>query len=69
MMFHNVLLCFTMFRESRNDQHRRIATTRAANRLRGRNNAAGIGDNSAEIGDNSAEIGNDAAGIVILLQK
>ena len=38
---------------------------RAANdRLRDRDNAAGIGDNSAGIGDNSAEIGDDAAGII-----
>ena len=36
----------------------------AAERLRDRDNAAGIGDNSAEIWDNSAEIGDGAAGIV-----
>ena len=43
----------------------------AADRLRDRDNATGIGDNSAEIGDNnteigynSAEIGDDAGGIV-----
>ena len=43
----------------------------AADRLRDRDNATGIGDNSteigdnsAEIGDNSAEIGDDGAGIV-----
>ena len=42
-----------------------------ADRPRGRdnaarigNNSAEIGDNSAEIGDNSAEIGDGAAGIV-----
>ena len=33
----------------------------AADRLRDRDNAAGIGDNSAEIGDNSAEIGDNSA--------
>ena len=36
----------------------------AADRLRDRDNAAGIGDNSAEISDNSAEVGDCAAGIV-----
>ena len=41
-----------------------IGARRASDRLRDRDNAAGIGDNSAEIGDNSAEIGDGAAGIV-----
>ena len=41
-----------------------IAASATADRLRDRDNAAGIGDNSAEIGDNSAEIGNGAAEIV-----
>ena len=66
-VFHDVLLCFMMFSESRND--RRFC--RRADRLRDRANAAGIGDNfaeiddnSAEIFDNSAEIDDDAAGIV-----
>ena len=45
-------MCFMMFSESHTD------------RLRDRDNAAGIGDNSAEIGDNPAEIGDCAAGIV-----
>ena len=52
-MFNNVLWCLA----SR-------ATIGAADRLRYRDNAAGIGDNSAEVGDNSAEIGDGAAGIV-----
>ena len=47
-----------MFNESRIDDRA------AADRLRDRDNAAGIGDSSAEIGDNSAEIGDGAAGIV-----
>ena len=60
-----------MFSESRNDRRRRIGDGTAADRLRDRGNASGIGDNSAEIGGNSAEIGDssaemgdDAAGIV-----
>ena len=53
-----------MFSASRNDRRRRIGDLVAADRLRDRDNAAGIGDNSAEIGDNSTEIGDGAAGIV-----
>ena len=53
-----------MFSASHNDRRRRIGERVAADRLRDRVNAAGIGDNSAEIGDNSAEIGDGAAGIV-----
>ena len=53
-----------MFNESSIDRRRRIDDRAAADRLRDRDNAAGIGDNSAEIGDNSAEIGDGAAGIV-----
>ena len=53
-----------MFSESRNDRHRRIGARGAADHLRDRDNAAGIGDNSAEVGDNSAEISDGAAGIV-----
>ena len=48
-----------------------VATSATTDRLRDRDNAAGIGNNSAEIGvnsaeigDNSAEIGDDCAGIV-----
>ena len=48
----------------------------AADRLRGCDNAAGIGDDSAEIGNNSteivnnpAEIGDDATGIVDIAAK
>ena len=57
-------MCFMMFSESRNDRRRRIGAHGAADRLRDRDNAAGIGDNSAEIGVNSAEIGDGTAGIV-----
>ena len=53
-----------MFSESRNDRRCRIGALGAADRLRDRDNAAGIGDNSAEVGNNSAEIGDGAAGIV-----
>ena len=53
-----------MFSASRSDRRRRIGDRVAADRLRDRDNTAGIGDNSAEIGDNSAEIVDDAAGIV-----
>ena len=53
-----------MFSKSRNDRRRRIGDRAAADRLRDRGNATGIGDNSAEIGDNSAEIGDEAAGVV-----
>ena len=52
-MFNNVLWCLA--------HH---ATIGVADRLRDRDNAAGIGDNSAEICENSAEIGDGAAGIV-----
>ena len=45
-----------MFSESRNDRRRRIGVRAAADRLRDRDNAAGIGDNSAEIGDGAAGI-------------
>ena len=53
-----------MFSESRNNRRRRISNRASADRLRDRDNAAGIGVNSAEIGDNSAEIGDGAAGIL-----
>ena len=41
----------------------------AADRLKDRDNAAGIGDNAAGIGDNSAKIGDDAAGIIDIASK
>ena len=41
----------------------------AEDRLRDRDNAAGIGNNFAEIGDNSSEIGDDALGIVYIAAK
>ena len=46
-VFLDVLLCFMMFSESRNDRHRHISDRAAADRLRDRDNATGIGDNSA----------------------
>ena len=53
-----------MFSESHNDRHRRIGDRAAPDRLRDRDNAAGIADNSAEIGDDAAGI-IDIAGNVI----
>ena len=52
-VFHDVLQCFMMLIESRNDWRRRIGAHAAVDR-----------DHSAEIGDNYAEIGDGAAGIV-----
>ena len=46
-----------MFSESSNDRRRPIGDRASADRLRDRDNAAGIGVNSAGIGVNSAEIG------------
>ena len=46
-----------------------IAHCAAADHLRDRDNAAGIGDNAAGIDDNSTEIGNDAAGILDIAAK
>ena len=57
-MFHNVLWCLT----SRATIG--IGAREAADCLRDRDNAAGIGDNSAEVADNSSEIGDGAAGFV-----
>ena len=62
-MFYYVLQCF-MFSESRNDRRRRIGNRAAADRLRDRDNAAGIGDNSAEIGDGAAGIVDIAANVI-----
>ena len=53
-----------MFSESRNDRRRRIGARGAADRLRDRDNAVGIGDNSAEIGDGTAEIVDIAANVI-----
>ena len=58
-VFQDVLLCFTMFSESRNDRQLRIGDRTAADRLRDRDNAAGI----------SAEIGDDTAGIIDIAAK
>ena len=65
-MFYDVsqlflLLCFTMFSESRIDRHR-WPHAPPANHLRSR-------DNATEIGNNSAEIGDDAIGIVDITAK
>ena len=60
-VFHDLLLCFTMFSESHIDRHRRPRTP-PADHLGGR-------DNAIEIGDNSAEIGDDAIGIVDITAK
>ena len=46
-----------------------VSDCAAADRLRGRDNAAGISDNSIEIGDDAAEIEDDAAGIVDIAAK
>ena len=59
-LFHDVLICLTISY----DVWRVAQRSAAADRLRDRDNAAGIVDNSAGIGDNSAEIGDAAAGIV-----
>ena len=53
-----------LFSESLNDRRRRIGARAAADHLRDRDHAAGIGNNSAKIGDNFAKIGDGAAGIV-----
>ena len=65
-MFYGVSQCFTMFNNVLLCLASRatIGDGAATDRLRDRDNVAGIGDNSAEIGDNSAEIGDGAAGIV-----
>ena len=53
-----------MFSELHNDRRRRIGDLAAADRLRDRDNAAGIGDNSAEIGDGAARIVDIAANVI-----
>ena len=57
-------MSFIMFSESRNDRRRRIGARAAADRLRDRDNAAGIGDNSAEICDGAAGIVDIAANMI-----
>ena len=54
-----------MFSESCNDRRRSIGAHAAADRLRDRDNAAGIGDNSAEIGDGAAGIVDIAANVIL----
>ena len=53
-----------MIRGSRNDRRCRIGDRAAANRLRDRDNAAGIGNNSAEIGDDAAGIVDIASNVI-----
>ena len=62
-MFYGVSQCFTMFNNVLLCLASRATIGAAADRLRDRDNVAGIGDNSAEIGDNSAEIGDNSAEI------
>ena len=52
------------FSESRNDRRRRIGDRASADRLRDRDNTAGIGVNSAEIGDGAAGIVDIAANVI-----
>ena len=63
-VFHDVLLCLTMFSESRNDRHQAIDNRAAANCLRDRDNSAGISNNSAEIGDDIAGIVDNATKVI-----
>ena len=53
-----------MFSESHNDRCRCIGDRAAPDRLRDRDNAAGIGDNSAEIGDCAAGIVDITANVI-----
>ena len=53
-----------MFSESHNDRRRRIGDRAAADYLRDRDNAAGIGDNSAEIHDGAAGIVDISANVI-----
>ena len=53
-----------IFTESRNDRCHLIGDRVAADRLRDRNNTAGIGDNSAPIGDGAAGIVYIAANMI-----
>ena len=54
-LFHDVLLCLTMVYDVWRVAQRSPSLHRraAADRLRDRDNAIGIGDNSAEIGNNA----------------
>ena len=53
-----------MFSEYCNDRRRRIGDHAAVDRLRDRDNAAGIGDNSVEIGDGAAVIVDITANVI-----
>ena len=55
-VYHDVLLCFMMLSESRNDRRRRIGTRAAVDRLRDRDNSAEIGDGAAGIIDIAANV-------------
>ena len=55
-MFNNVLWCLA--------SRATIGDRAAADRLRDRDNAEGIGDNSAEIGDGAAGIVDIAANVI-----
>ena len=63
-VFRDVLQCFIMFSESLNDRRHRIGDRAAPDRLRDRDNSAGIGDNSAVIGDGAAGIVDIAANVI-----
>ena len=54
-----------MFTESRIDRRLRIGDRAAADRLRDRDNSAGIGDNSTEIGDGAAGIIDIAVNVIL----
>ena len=54
----------SMFSKSRNDRHRHIGKSAAADRLMDHDNTAGIVDNSAEIGDGAAGILDIAANVI-----
>ena len=72
LVVHDVLRCITMFyiyfmmfSESRNVRRCLIGDRAATDRLRDRDNSAGIGDNSAEIGDGAAGIVDIAAYVIL----
>ena len=71
--FTSVSWCFTMFDNVLWSLASRATTDvddrAAAEHLRDRDNAAGVGDNSAGIGDSSVEIGDDDAGIADIAAK
>ena len=60
-VFHDVLLCLTMFCDVQQVTQR----SAAADCLRDCDDAAGIGDNSAEIGDGAAGIIDNATNVIL----